>query len=278
MLAPSDGAIVTTEPVLFSWEAVAFTENYLIQVATPNFDNPVQVLVNEMIPETNFSSMLIDGDYEWRVKAMNSDSETAYTSSLFTVNLQDEFQNRLVVITAPIDDFVSNQTTVALQWLAVDDATLYRVQLIDPVDSSILDEQMTKNTSLSFTFPDGDYMWQVRAENSTENTEYTSQNITIDSVVPNTPLLLTPADTEVATDTSVIFTWSRDPIEGTEEIDTIFIYNDIGLTNLIFTETTTESMYTATLTSGETYYWFVKASDAAGNESEDSAVFSVEIE
>lgn len=277
IIAPVDGVVTSNPELTFSWEAVPFAENYKIQIATPNFENATQLLADEALTTTSYSHTLPDGEYQWRVKARNSVSETPYTTFSLTVKSELPFPDREVIILAPEDDFITNEALVALQWEAVNDATHYRVQIIDTDDQSLVDEQTTTQKALVVNFPDGAFIWQVRAENNTEVTAYTSQDITVDTIAPNTPNLLTPIDGATLTSVQVNFTWTRDPIDGTSEKDILYVYFDSNLTNLAFSEEVANGSFTTTLDNDTTYYWFMKAFDEAGNESDDSDVFSFTI-
>ena len=277
LIAPIDGAMLTNNELNFTWEAVTNADEYIVQIATPDFTNPIQVVVDETLTTTTATHTLIDGSYQWRVKAKNATSQTPYTTSSFTIETNIAFSDREVVILSPVDNFVSNQSVINIQWETVEDATFYRIQVLDATSSALLDEQTTTQTNIPFTFPEGNLIWQVRAETSSESTQYTSQNITVDTVPPNTPTLLTPLDAEILTSTSVTFTWDRIPIGGTPEMDTLYVYLDSGLTNQVLQEEVTNGTFTTTLSSNETYYWYMKAFDEAGNESDDSSVFSFTI-
>lgn len=274
LIAPSEGAIITSDSVTFSWEEVIFAEEFTIQVATPNFENPIQVIVDETLTENSLSQMLTDGSYEWRVKAKNSSSETVYSSANFEVDSEISFEDQTVVIISPPDDFISNEPEINLQWQLVEGATLYRIQLIDPIDNSVVLEQTTIDTNIILTFPEGETTWQVRAENASANTSYSNQMLLVDSVSPNVPVLQTPMDLEEVPSATVTFTWTRDPIEGTAETDFIYIYSDVELTNLILNEEVSDNTFTTTLENSQTYYWLMNANDGAGNQSADSSVFS----
>ena len=87
LLAPADNLIfLTTDTINFSWDMVLNAEEYTIQIATPDFASAIEIIENEIISTTVFSvSNLEAQDYEWRVKAQNSDYETSYTAQNFTV-------------------------------------------------------------------------------------------------------------------------------------------------------------------------------------------------
>lgn len=91
LIAPSDSVVVTQSNVRFSWNEVFEAESYKIQVAQPNFTNASQIVIDTLVvidssyTGSNFVKFLPDSEYEWRVKAMNSDFETGYTSHAFWV-------------------------------------------------------------------------------------------------------------------------------------------------------------------------------------------------
>ena len=77
--------------VNFNWNSVNEAESYLVQIATPNFENASQLVLDSVIvidtsfTGTSVSRMLLDNTYEWRVKAFNSDFETDFSLSRFRV-------------------------------------------------------------------------------------------------------------------------------------------------------------------------------------------------
>ncbi len=270
LLAPGDGVEVASNVVFFDWAAVEDATTYEIQVATPDFDNPQQLVVNVTDTITSYEQQLNTGNYEWRVRAKNSNYETAYTTASFKVVQAANFSDNIVVLSAPANNLVTNVAGQNLQWQSIDGATLYRIQILE--NGTITDEQTTAATNLDVTFPEGSHTWQVRAENGTENTLYSSREILVDITNPNTPTLTKPVDEVVLTSGGVSFEWTRAAIQGSVEFDSIYVYRDVNLTDLAVKDRAT-SPFDATLVN-DTYYWFTKAFDEAGNESPDSSVFS----
>lgn len=87
LLAPAEGLSFTpTDKLNFSWESLLNAESYSIQIAVPNFENVIEIISNETLTATSFStSNLAVNNYEWRVRALNSDSQTVYTTQSFIV-------------------------------------------------------------------------------------------------------------------------------------------------------------------------------------------------
>lgn len=88
LVAPTNGAILNAATIHFDWESVEDAENYRIQIATPNFEAPLQIVEDATVADsisTTFSTSLDTGVYQWRVRAQNSDYHTNYTTQSFTV-------------------------------------------------------------------------------------------------------------------------------------------------------------------------------------------------
>jgi hypothetical protein len=91
LLAPLNETVVADSLVNFNWNGVNEAESYLIQVATPNFTNASQLVLDSIIiidssfVGTRLSKTLANSTYEWRIKAINSDFETEFSSSNFSV-------------------------------------------------------------------------------------------------------------------------------------------------------------------------------------------------
>jgi hypothetical protein len=92
ILAPTEGTSINDSIIRFNWNGVADAEGYLLQVARPDFENAIQVVVDTILVVdstfvgTRFNTKLTNNTYEWRVKAFNSGFETDFTRSRFEVN------------------------------------------------------------------------------------------------------------------------------------------------------------------------------------------------
>ncbi|WP_299223306.1 hypothetical protein [uncultured Aquimarina sp.] len=275
IIAPSDGSQVESTSVSFSWDAVDQATSYRLQIARPTFENAVQIVEDTTVTLTNFSITLVKNDYEWRVRAQNSGSQTEYTTAGFSITESEDFSAREVLLSSPEDNAIINTTSVTLQWETVTDAITYRIQLLDESDQ-VIQENTATSTSIQLTFPEGVTKWQVRAENDTQSTLYFSRSLTVDSMNPAKPETTAPANQAVLTDTAVSFSWTREAVEGTTEFDSIYVYRNEQLTDLVIKDRVT-SPSEITLDASNTYYWFIKAFDEAGNQSEASDTFNFTI-
>ncbi|MEM9001146.1 MAG: hypothetical protein AAGB24_12855 [Bacteroidota bacterium] len=91
LLAPTQGSVVTDSLVNFNWNGVDDAESYLVQIATPDFENAVQLVLDSVVVidstfiGTRISKELGNNAYEWRVRAQNSDFETVFSANSFSV-------------------------------------------------------------------------------------------------------------------------------------------------------------------------------------------------
>ncbi|WP_378185635.1 hypothetical protein ACE939_11030 [Aquimarina sp. W85] len=270
LIAPLPEAVIETTQINFSWEPVAQASGYRLQIAKPSFVNATQMVRDTVVLGTNFTTSLTKSDYEWRVRAENGGSATAFASASFSIKESEDFTSREVVLLSPGDNSITNKNTVSLQWETVTDANLYRIQLRKENEDLIVENTIT-STSSQLTFPEGTTNWQVRAENTTQSTLYSKRTITVDTKNPKQPNLTAPVNQATLTSDKVNFTWTRELVLGTTEFDSIYIYKNPELTQLEIKDEVT-SPVEITLTTGTTYFWFIKAFDAAGNQSESSTV------
>ncbi len=93
LLAPKDSTVVHTATVNFHWNGILDADGYLIQVATPNFENASQILLDSIIVVdstflgTKASLPLSNGNFQWRVKGINSIFATDFATGTFIVNV-----------------------------------------------------------------------------------------------------------------------------------------------------------------------------------------------
>lgn len=181
LLAPSDGLVINDTNVTFSWESASEATSYSFQIARPDFENPEELVVNTSFDTVGNQSFTLEDNtsYQWRVKAINETSETAYTTRDLSVNVTEDLSEQEVVIVAPEDGFETSDTSIMLSWEPLEQATLYRVIITDVSDNSFFLEQTSTESTLTVAFEVGSYTWAVRGENDAENTPYTEQTITI---------------------------------------------------------------------------------------------------
>lgn len=88
-----------------------------------------------------------------------------------------------VMLLAPTQDAVLDDTILTFTWSPVEDAEQYHLQVAQPTFSAALQivvDTLVTTTNYSTTLNASNYQWRVRAENSGYNTGYTIQDFSIE--------------------------------------------------------------------------------------------------
>lgn len=203
-----------------------------------------------------------------------------------------DISERSVTILAPTDGSVLEFNTINFNWETVDEATGYRIQIATPNFENAVQlvlDSIVEVDSLGYMTPwleqsllNGNYEWRIKAFNSDYETIYTLNAFSVngdanfDATPLNTPQLVAPINGASQAETTVSFSWTREDVPGTTERDSIFIYEDENLTALVNKALGSNKTFETTLAVG-TFYWYVKAYDAADNESSSSDTFNVTV-
>jgi len=86
LLAPARGTESNDSILTFGWEEVEHALNYRLQVVSPRFDKAIKLHLDTLVETYNFTDTLSPGNYEWRVRAENGSSKTAYTRGTFVIH------------------------------------------------------------------------------------------------------------------------------------------------------------------------------------------------
>jgi hypothetical protein len=272
LLAPADNTQFYSTSVTFNWEPVQYATNYRLQIAKPSFAGATEIVLDTEIAVTAFTQQLNIGEYEWRVKAINSAYQTDFVTRKVIVVSNEEFENNILVLNNPYDSLNSNVLNQTLSWDAIIGASIYQLQIFDN-SSTLVANHTLSTTSYSHTFTEGNFTWKVRASNGTDYTLYSARTILIDTTLPNVPILTEPTNASTISSTSVSFNWSRIPISGSQEFDSLYIYSNVGLIDLVLKKRVTNP-HNETIIDNGTYYWRMKSFDDAGNISAISSTFS----
>lgn len=128
LLSPGEAVETTTSVMQFYWEPLDNALFYQLQVAAPSFASPIHFYADTLLTTAVFKIGLEPGAYQWRVKALNGSSETAYTTRSFNI-LEAALSRQTVLHVAPVDNHVTGQDEISLLWQSIFDATDYRLQV-----------------------------------------------------------------------------------------------------------------------------------------------------
>lgn len=263
LLTPADGYETNSNVVTFKWEAVPHATEYHLQIARPNFDQPVQFVADTVFPHAGISLPLQPGSYVWRVQARNGNSSTNYYQRSLTVIPASSLDDLLPVLTAPAANAVTAAEPVTFHWQALAGADDYRFELRnnDPT-GTLVQAQITAATQMTVAgLTEGTYAWGVQGHNSTSSSLFSYRTLRIDRTAPTAPLLVTPAANATIPNTAFTFQWQSGTDAGAL-VDSLFVtdVNTVTIRALAPAGTT----YTDSLGAG-TFHWYVRSTDAAGN-------------
>lgn len=248
LLNPSNGAFISdTTPSLTWWSPSLDLAGYLLDWNGS---------VSDVGPLTQTTtSPLADGVYTWTAAAYDvvgnvSDFAPVYS---FTVDTLPPAPPTLI---SPFDGALISDTRPALTWQASSspDAAGYRLQW----QGSPLD---VGNTT-QYTTPllaDGVYTWTVIAYDRALNTSPSTDtwSLIVDSTPPTRPVLLSPGDGTLISDTTPTLAWAPSP--SPDAAGYLVQWNGV------VTDLEDATQYTVTLSTDGIYSWTVAAYDAVYN-------------
>jgi len=175
-------------------------------------------------------------------------------------------------LVTPHDGYYINNNIVELTWQSATDnlSGVAYYSLEYDVDSLFINsvDTIVYDTTITMEFDESRYYWHVCATDFAGNESGWSEVwwFEVDTRAPQTPSLISPADSAYMNDVEVVFQWSavsKSPVHYVFELDT----TETFITPYVDTlDVTTDTL----ILSEARYYWHVKAYDDAGNESEFS--------
>lgn len=186
ILAPTDGATLD-DSATFSWDGVEGATDYRLQIATPDFENAISIALDSTITVTTFTQALDSGNYQWRVRAQNANYQTAYATRSLTIvsSSPEDISDEVITLLAPANNTTFNTTdTINFSWDIVADADNYVIQIATPSfanSTELIENETLTTTSFSISnLTAQDYEWRVKATNADFETDYTTQNFTVE--------------------------------------------------------------------------------------------------
>lgn len=82
LVSPVDAAVLPAGTIFFDWESLEGASRYRIQIASPDFQSPQQIVYDAIVQDssgTRAQTSLEAGNYEWRVRGENGAYESPYS-------------------------------------------------------------------------------------------------------------------------------------------------------------------------------------------------------
>ena len=269
LLSPGADAETNVYTIDFLWEPLDHALQYRLQVAAPSFESASLFYADTTLDKPRFSMSLQPGEYQWRVKALNGSSETAYKTHTLTI-YEAALSTQIVLQDTPPDNFLTSRNRVDLSWHSIFSAQNYRLQVDTSAfvdETNILMDRVVNGETFSFDITEEtQYQWRVRGESDTAQSRWSSvRRFTRDFTPPQPPTLMVPGN-NAQVSRPVTLQWSGEDNVVSYQL---YIYrSDSTIYNMEFPKRleTTSTVFEDG-TRGERILWRVRATDRAGNES-----------
>ena len=273
-LVPANKSYHNTAEINFSWNGVAFAEQYQIHVSRNARFTSIEFDATVDEPSA-FASFAVEGVYYWRVRASNVDGKFGGWSKTSSFTL-DQTEPGSPLTTSPASaNTVRGAPTFT--WKTVSGAKYYQVRYTTSTDSAFAAPLFTSNSLTAARFKPavmqtGDFLWQVRAGDLAGNWSNWSAPfaLTVQAALPQKPALSTPYNRGYINDNSPTFAWSEVAYGESYQVQ---VSQNAKFVSLAMDEIHAEGMINA----GEAeefpdgkYYWRVRAF----NENEEAGAWS----
>ena len=178
LLNPANNLMTNNPAITFNWQALSAADAYafeLINVTTGStIVHQLQGLTNESLTLNN-SIISTDSEYIWKVKGVNSTSETVYASRNFKLDKVNPNQ--------PVNNLPANNSTqndaedITFNWTIPSDVGTIQSNITFTIEfsntlsfSTILQTSNVNETTFTESFTVvGDYYWRITAKDAAGN-------------------------------------------------------------------------------------------------------------
>lgn len=269
---PTEDLIIESNVVNFQWNTLEGADDYRLQI----FNTSQVKLVDTLIARAQITIPLSEGNYQWRVRGENSAYQSTYSLPVsFVVNESEDLTSQQVILSSPVNNFMTNSNSFTLSWNLLSAADYYNFQLINNTlggtivfqQNNILNNTLTLNSTI--LSQDGNYTWKIKGVNGISETVFSSRDFSLDTTLPNQPVNGSPANNSIQTiNQNINFNWSIGADSGV--IQSLISYrieisNDINFTTILQASNVSTNSFQQLFNSTGDYYWRVRAVDAAGN-------------
>ncbi len=211
LAAPANGGSINDNTPALHWHPATGADTYTLEYAD-NSGFISSTVVADIADTTYTLPTLTDGDWYWRVKAVDEAlNESAYSTAWsFTL---DTSAPDVPTLASPADGSYINDNTPQVDWNPATGANTYTLEYADNAGFSGAVE-VPGLSDTTYTMPaldDGDWYWHVKAvdEALNESAYSTAWSFTVDTAAPSAPTGLNA----VPGHNSVSLTWTNAPTD-----------------------------------------------------------------
>lgn len=268
LLAPVNALQTASYQQTFWWEEQHGALGYRLQIASPSFDSISKIIIDTLVMKDKFIYTLEPGNYEWRVRAENGSSRSAYGLRKLMIH-PSSLKEQVLQVISPLDAGFVLRDQVSFSWLGLFGAERYRIQLDDHNfldEKNLIVDATTDNLSFVYSLDhQGRYQWRIRAENGSENSKWSSvRTFEYDTTGPDKVQLLLPANRQLVS-LPVSLQWATSADVNQYELF-VFKSDSVTRASADYPKKINASSHAFSAgQSGETLLWRVRGIDKAGN-------------
>lgn len=257
LVSPQNNNAVDGYTVTFTWNETPLADNYIFQLSLrSDFNSTILNSEDLTTPSVTASDLNPSTTYYWRVKAMNSEGASAW-STIFkfeTVALS------VPLLVTPVNNSIVPEANLTFEWNEVSDANGYALQISTSIDfSSLVVSESISSTSHTYNLllNSTGYFWRVCAiKNNIKSAWSATGNFNTEAV--KVPGLLAPTDNSTNLPRVVNFSWNVLPAVDSYQLQ-VSMEEDFENQIIEKTELTNSSYTFSGLMFSTNYYWRVRA-------------------
>jgi len=167
---PANNLVTTTALQKMSWQPIIGAKKYQVQI----YDANTVLVKEETVTTTSYDFSFPEGVYSWRVKAVNGDMNTLYSSRTITI---DTKAPAIAQQQSPLDKSETTVKDISFQWSRAAVAGTVEADSIFIFTDSALKNLKLKNVATSpfvTSLETGVYYWYVKSFDKAGNTSKSS--------------------------------------------------------------------------------------------------------
>lgn len=164
--APANNVVITTALQRMTWQPIIGAKNYQIQI----YDVSSVLVKEETVTTTSYEFLFPEGDFSWRVKSVNGDMNTLYSSRTITV---DTKAPAIAQQQLPLDKSETTVKDISFQWSrATVVGTVEADSIFICTDAGLKNIKLKNGVTSPFstTLEVGVYYWYVKSFDKAGNT------------------------------------------------------------------------------------------------------------
>ncbi len=276
IIAPVDKLISTSSNIQFWWNEVEDADYYTVEIVRPSFDTILEIVLDSNVQGLKLQWTFNPGNYQWRIKAVNTAGSTQYKTYNFTIDSNYNLVNTKLIILNPAENYFIKASTISFDWLNSYNVEKYYFSLYDPSDELIINEQELSTDIYNFvdntvidSLIDGKYKWGIRGQNYLSTTNYTYSYFNLDRTLPSSPTFISPINNLISSSGKLNFQWGNG-YDVNYSHDSLIVFLDTSANLRYISKKVIGNAYSDSLPNG-TYFWKLKTIDKAGNSKSTSS-------